>query len=204
MSEPFLGEIRMVGFNYNPRGWAFCNGQLMSIAQNSALFALLGTTYGGDGITTFALPDLRSRLPVGSQGVNPALPAIQQGELGGTTATTLTLQNLPIHTHAASYLPTGGTPLAVSVAVANIPAPASDPTGGILAQSQVPSRSAPTVVNSYAAVTDATATLAGVTVTGAGQVTVSPAGGGASFSNASPYIGINFVIATEGIFPSRN
>ncbi len=207
MSEPFIGEIIMFAGNFAPRGWQFCNGQILSIAQNTALFSILGTTYGGNGQTTFALPDLRGRAPVhaGMGAAGPGLSPVALGEVAGSLSTTLTILNLPAHNHVATFAPAAGsTPLAVSVAVANTPAPNSDPTAGILAQSQIPSRSAPTVVNSYAASTAATGALAGVSVSGTGQVTVAPAGGSQPFSNASPYLGINFIIATEGIFPSRN
>src|SRR5438105_10342167 len=98
MSEPFLGQIMLFGGNFAPRGWAFCNGQIMSIAQNTALFSLLGTTYGGDGITTFALPDLRGRAPVG-QGQGPGLSNITLGEASGTESITLTIANMPGHNH---------------------------------------------------------------------------------------------------------
>ena len=98
MSEPFLGEIRMLGFNFAPQGWAPCNGQLLSISQNTALFSLLGTTYGGDGTTTFALPDLRSRVPVG-QGQGPALSSYVEGQAGGAETVTLTAIQMPGHTH---------------------------------------------------------------------------------------------------------
>lgn len=97
MSEPFLGEIRMMGFNFNPRGWAKCDGQLLPISQNTALFSLLGTTYGGDGRTTFALPDLRGRLPKHA-GNGPGLPQLQQGAKGGAN----TISQVPAHTHTAS------------------------------------------------------------------------------------------------------
>lgn len=204
MSEPFLGEIRAVGFNFAPRGWAQCNGQLLSIAQNSALFSLLGTTYGGDGVQTFALPDLRGRAAVGV-GTGPGLSPIVQGQDGGAQQVTLTSLNLPAHTHVATYAPAAGsTPLAVTVAVANTPAPSSDPTSNILAQSQIPSRSDPTVVNSYApATTTPTVALGGVALTGTGQVTVTSTGGGQPFDNTSPYLGLIYMIALEGIFPSR-
>lgn len=98
MSEPFLGEIRMVGFNFPPRGWTFCDGQILPIAQNTALFSLLGTTYGGDGRTTFALPDLRGRVAV-HPGNGPGLPTYQWGQRGGTNNYTLTQGQLPSHTH---------------------------------------------------------------------------------------------------------
>ncbi|MGN6518458.1 MAG: phage tail protein [Dokdonella sp.] len=99
MSNPFIGEIRMVGFNFPPAGWAACNGQVLSIAQNDALFALIGTTYGGDGVTTFGLPDLRGRLPL-HQGTGVGLSGYTIGQSGGTETVTLLAQDMPIHQHA--------------------------------------------------------------------------------------------------------
>src|SRR5580765_3610287 len=98
MAEPFLGEIRAFGFYFAPLGWATCDGQIMSIAQNQALFSLLGTTYGGNGTTTFALPDLRSRVPV-HQGQGPGLSPYAEGQAGGTEAVTLAAAQMPQHTH---------------------------------------------------------------------------------------------------------
>jgi microcystin-dependent protein len=98
--DPFIGQIQAFGFNFEPRGWMFCNGQLISIAQNSALFSLLGTTYGGDGITTFALPDLRSRVSI-HQGQGPGLSNYALGESAGTEQITLLSSNLPTHSHSA-------------------------------------------------------------------------------------------------------
>jgi microcystin-dependent protein len=95
MADPFIGEVRMFAGTFAPVGWADCNGQLLAISQNSALFALIGTTYGGDGITTFALPDLRSRIPIGKQGAN-------LGESAGVESVTLTTAMLPAHSHPAS------------------------------------------------------------------------------------------------------
>lgn len=102
MATPFLGEVRMFGFNFAPRGWAYCNGQIMSIQQNSALFALLSTTYGGDGRTTFGLPDLRGRVPMhtGSGYV--------QGQRAGTENVTLTVNQIPSHTHSVQANKTAG------------------------------------------------------------------------------------------------
>lgn len=111
MAEPFLGEIRAVGFNFAPRGWADCNGQLLSIAQNSALFALLGTTFGGDGQTTFALPDFRSRCAIHADSNSFVL-----GQAAGVESVTLTSQQIPAHIHSMSASAGGGT--------------ASNPTGG--------------------------------------------------------------------------
>ena len=100
MGSPFIGEIRMVGFSFAPQGWATCDGQLMPIAENDALFALIGTTYGGDGQSTFALPDLRSRIPVHA-GQGPGLSNRVLGESSGTEAVTLTTQQIPSHAHPA-------------------------------------------------------------------------------------------------------
>jgi microcystin-dependent protein len=99
MSQPFIGEIRMFGGNFAPAGWAFCDGQLMPISENDALFILIGTTYGGDGQTTFALPDLRSRLPM-HMGQGPGLSARTIGEQGGVESVTLTVNQIPSHNHA--------------------------------------------------------------------------------------------------------
>src|ERR1700710_2907926 len=101
MSDPYLGEIRMAGFNFAPVGWALCWGQTISIAQNQALFSLLGVSFGGNGTTNFNLPDLRSRSPVGT-GQGPGLTAIEIGQLSGSENVTLTLGNMPSHTHAAT------------------------------------------------------------------------------------------------------
>src|SRR5437764_1676694 len=101
MSEPFLSEIRIFSFGYAPRSWAMCNGQLLPINQNTALFSLLGTTYGGNGQTTFALPDLRGRVPVG-QGAGPGLPAVQMGEVAGEPNHLLLTPEMPMHNHIVS------------------------------------------------------------------------------------------------------
>jgi len=101
MSEPFIGEIRLFPYDFAPRGWAFCHGQLLSIVQNTSLFALLGTTYGGDGRITFALPDLRGRVAV-SSGQGPGLSAYELGGVGGAESITLTEAELPTHTHQVS------------------------------------------------------------------------------------------------------
>jgi microcystin-dependent protein len=102
MSEPFIGEIRLVGFNFAPAGWAKCDGQLLSIAGNDALFSLIGTTYGGDGQNTFALPDFRSRIPI-HRGTGSSI-----GEIGGTETVTLTVNQIPTHTHPAQAQSGGG------------------------------------------------------------------------------------------------
>jgi microcystin-dependent protein len=172
MSEPFLGEIRLVGFNFEPRGWAFCNGQLLSIAQNTALFALLGTTYGGNGQTTFALPDLRGRAPI-HMGQGPGLTNRRIGEVGGSENVTLTANQLPAHNHNLNALA--------------VPAASGDPTQRLLAQSRgsvyAPPSETPVVMS---------------------QQAIGFAGGSQPHENMQPYLVMNYIIALEGIFPSRN
>ncbi len=123
MSEPFIGEIRLVGYNYPPRGWALCNGQLLPIAQNQALFSLLGTTYGGNGTTTFALPNLQGRRPIGLGAEGGSGPSYSHGQVGGEETTTLTPPQLPAHNHA----------FMASTSVGN----QTSPSGGHLAASAV-------------------------------------------------------------------
>ena len=168
MSEPFVGEIRPFGFNFAPRGWATCSGQILSIEQNTALFALIGTTFGGDGQTTFALPDLRGRVAVGAD-QGPGLPDVQLGEVSGTETETLLLTQIPVHTHAA--------------AVSTAPATTHQASGNF------PAKSARKV---FADIAD-----------GAGGAGGS-AGGSQPHNNMQPYLTINFCIALDGIFPSRN
>ena len=195
----------MFAGNFAPRGWAFCQGQILSIAQNQALFSIIGTTYGGNGTTTFALPDLRTRAPVGAAPGSttpvPGLTPVIVGEQGGAQNVTLTLNQIPQHTHAATFTP---PTLAVSVEVANVAATAQTPDGNILAQAQQPGRT-PVLVDAYAAPSAKTGVLGGVSLTASGgAVAVSVAGGGLPVSVQSPYLGMNYIIALEGIYPSRN
>lgn len=205
MSEPFIGEIRMVGFNFAPRGWAFCQGQIMSIAQNSALFSLLGTMYGGNGQTTFGLPDMRSRSPVG-MGQGPGLSNIVQGEMSGTENVTLLTSNMPAHNH---LVPPSTVPVAVSGQVAM---PASTDAAGVAS----PANAVPAAGSSggrpfslYNSAQSGSATLAPFDVALNGSANVPTTETGVAGSNMpvslrNPFIGINFVIALEGIFPSHN
>ncbi|MBC6994604.1 tail fiber protein [Neolewinella lacunae] len=181
MATPILGEIRQFGFNFAPRGWAFCNGQLMSIAQNNALFALLGTIYGGDGRTTFALPDLRGRVAF-TFGQGPGLSNYQQGARAGAETQTLLLTQLPGHTHG---LTSGRVSIPASAEDAN----QDEASGHYLANG-----------NFYHANPDA--------VYGGGPIPLSgstdPTGGNQPHSLMQPYLVTNFCIAIQGIFPSRN
>lgn len=146
MAEPFLGEIKICALNFAPRGWAFCHGQLLPISQYSALFSLLGTNYGGDGRTTFGLPDLRGRIPLG-EGSGPGLSNHRLGQRGGAETTTLTANNLPAHTHALN-----------SATAAE--GDSNDPAGRLLAQ---------TDARSYSDQGPAVASGGATAVTGGGQ-----------------------------------
>ena len=198
MSEPFLGQITLFAGNFAPRGWAFCEGQQLSIAQNSALFSILGTTYGGNGQTTFALPDLRGRAPV-QQGQGPGLSRYSLGQQSGSEHVTLTAGQMPPHTHGAKL---AGDAVSVSVKVANVASTAASPAGNVPAQSGTAERPAQPV-NSYAAATAATGELGGVEVKGSGAINVDPAGGGQPISTVQPVLALNYIIALEGIFPPR-
>ncbi|MEY3897066.1 MAG: hypothetical protein RLZZ214_2587 [Verrucomicrobiota bacterium] len=181
-----MAEIKMFAGTFAPRGYVFCNGQLMSIAQNSALFSLLGTTYGGNGVQTFGIPDLRGRCPIhsgNSQG--PGLPVVQLGELAGTPNVTLLATQMPAHNHAL----TGAT---AAVPCTSGGGTLDNPTGAI------PSGSASH--EDYAAAGAATGVMASAPVSGS----TSLAGNNQPFSVMQPYLGLNFIIATEGIYPSRN
>ena len=175
MSSPFLGEVRCFGFNFAPKGWATCDGQLLSIQQNTALFALLGTTYGGNGVNTFALPDLRSRTPL-HFGQGLGLSPYSLGEPIGVETVTLVSNQLPQHSH----------PL-IGV---NVTADKRPPTGRSFA-------------NDSSATADFYAPPGGSTTT-LSPSTVTATGGSAPHSNMQPYLVVNFCIAMQGIFPSRN
>jgi microcystin-dependent protein len=165
----------LVGFNFAPKGWMFCNGQLLSIAQNTALFSLLGTTYGGDGITTFALPDLRGRV-ANHFGQGPGLSNYVQGEVSGTETVTLLITELPAHNHAV--LANSGT--------GNTNSPEGALLGGY-------GTSLPP---------EGPYTNAGANTTLAANA-VGPSGGSQPHNNLSPFLTLNYIIATEGIYPSR-
>jgi microcystin-dependent protein len=171
MSDPFLGELRVFGFNFAPRGWAQCNGQTLSIAQNTALFSLLGTTYGGDGRTTFQLPNLQSRVPV-HIGQGTGLSQYIIGTPGGQENVAIGIANMPSHNHP--LLGTSGD------------ATLSRPGGAVLARTED---------EIYGASPDGTTLNA---------LAMGLQGGSIPINNIQPYLALNFCIALQGIFPSRN
>jgi microcystin-dependent protein len=181
MSNQFLGEIRIFAGNFAPRGWALCQGQLMAIAQNTALFSLLGTSYGGDGRVTFALPDLRGRAPV-QQGQGPGLSPYDVGELQGTELASLLLTEMPGHTHL--------------IGVNNVAGTVTDPTDGIAAPINTGTARSPDLKYLGYTAPPANGTM--------NPAAMSVAGGGQPHNNLQPYVCITYIIATEGIFPSRN
>ena len=172
MSNPFLGEIRLFPYNFAPRGWAFCAGQILPIAQNTALFSLLGTTYGGNGVTTFALPDLRGRVAI-SSGQGPGLSDYLLGQIGGVESITLNSTQLPAHAHP--FAP---------------PCNTDDPSAGS------PKNNFPASVGNPIYATTSNAAM------GAGTTGLS--GSGQPFPILQPYLTLNYCIALNGIFPSRN
>jgi microcystin-dependent protein len=171
MAETFLGQITIVSFGFAPNGYALCNGQLLPISQNAALFSLLGTFYGGDGITTFALPNLQGASPVHVGTNSVSGNTVVQGQNGGEATHTLISEEMPSHTHQA--LGSSGT------------ASASTPAGNSWATS---------TANAYSNTSNVAMNPAAI----------SAAGGGQAHDNFQPYLVVNFVIALQGIFPTRN
>jgi microcystin-dependent protein len=172
MSEPFIAEVRIFAGNFAPRGWAFCSGQLLPISQNTALFSLIGTTYGGDGRTTTALPNLQDQVPM-HPGRGPGLTSRRLGERGGTDTVTLISNQIPSHTHSMK-------------GVSDAPNQSS-PAGARLAAAPM-----------YEA-GDTTGTLADLASSAMGN-----SGSGGSHNNIQPYLGLFFIIALVGLYPSRN
>ncbi len=175
MSEPFIAEIRILPYNFAPRGWAFCDGQLLPIAQNTALFSLIGTIYGGDGRTTMALPNLQGRAAM-HPGQGPGLTTRSLGESGGAESVTLTPNQMPAHTHALTASnEIGEDRSAVGEAVARS-------TGGAL----------------YGPLPTPPASLVAMA-----PESVPNVGGGTAHNNMMPYLTLNFCIALQGLYPSR-
>lgn len=171
-------------------------GQIMSIAQNTALFSLLGTTFGGNGQTTFGLPDLRGRTPIGT-GQGPGLPNVNLGEISGAPTHTLIITEMPAHNHVA--VPTLTASPSASTAAATTNTPAAGLVPAVLPR--MGSGPAATTINGYAPKDDTTSLAPGAVT---GSITVGIAGGSQPFSIMQPYLGMNYIIAIEGIFPSRN
>ncbi|MEO6523477.1 MAG: tail fiber protein [Mucilaginibacter sp.] len=210
MDSPFIGQIQSFGFNYPPRGWMLCQGQTMSISQYTTLFALIGTTYGGDGVQTFVLPDLRGRVAI-AQGHGPGLSNYVIGQVTGTESINILQANLPAHTHVATFTPSGGgggTPLTATLNVVN--------AAGTAVLAGATGTSYLAGAHGLGSAAGIYATTGTTTALNPGSITVSgSAGGGGTVINAlagnnipipilQPYLAINYSIAMEGLFPSRN
>jgi microcystin-dependent protein len=176
--EGMIGEIRLFAGNFAPRSWAFCQGQVLSIASNSALFSILGTTYGGNGQTTFALPNFQGRDVIGT-GTGPGLNTFSLGQQGGTETNTLSVSNLPAHTH--EMMASADSPIGNSA------------SGAVLASN---SRSTtPPMPNIYDAGSSNPVTMASTT---------GNSGGNIPMTNMQPYLVLNYIICLQGLFPVRN
>lgn len=173
MADPFVAEIRIFPFNFAPQGWAFCDGQLLPLSQNTALFSLLGTTYGGNGKSNFALPDLQGRAPM-QPGQGPGLSLHDLGEAGGSDTVTLLASETPVHTHAVRAH-------ALDLAELNAPNPN----------------------RTLAASTNATAYAPAANLVSMAPATFPPAGGDLPHNNLMPYLTLTFCIALQGVFPPR-
>jgi len=177
-SQPYLGAIFMFAGNFAPRGFQLCQGQILPIAQNTALFSILGTTYGGNGTSTFALPDLRGRGPIG-EGQGPGLSPVVLGQQGGSQNVSILVSNMPAHNHLVN--------------VSTVLAAQASPANNFLAP---PVDSTPAAGTGYNNTATSGATLA--------QGAVGIAGQNVPVNVQNPYLGINYIIAVQGIFPSRN
>jgi microcystin-dependent protein len=174
MANPFVAEIRIFPFNFAPKGWAFCDGQILPLSQNTALFSLLGTTYGGDGKSNFALPDMQGNAPM-HPGQGPGLSLHDLGETGGSDTVTLLESEMPSHSHSLMVEPLGAT----------LPSPSPNTgfgkSAGVSAYSQTSTSGLVTMADS----------------------TVAPAGGDQPHNNLMPYLTLNFCIALQGVYPPR-
>jgi microcystin-dependent protein len=188
MAEPFIGQVMIFAGNFAPRNWAYCDGTLLQISQNQALFSLLGTNYGGDGRVTFALPDLRGRVPL-APGTGPGLANYRLGQEGGVEDVTLNSTQMPSHSHTATATTT------TTIMAEGSPGTVSDPTGNILASGTNIFRP-----NSRAEDVAMDPDMVSAETT----VNVSATGGGQVHENRQPYLAINYIIALQGIYPSRS
>ncbi len=190
--DEFIGTIKAFGFSWAPRGWAQCNGQLLPIAQYQAVFSLLGTTYGGDGRTTFALPDLRGRVPI-NQGTGAGLSNRTMGAKSGTESNVLNINQMPSHAHQVNFTGQSAT-ASVSIPAVNDGGTLEETEGNILANH----------AGAFAAATSADTSLSAFTSPLQGMAATTSEGGTTPVNNMPPFLAVNYCICLEGIYPSRN
>ena len=189
--QAFLSTILVWPPNFAPNGWALCAGQLMSISQNTALFSLLGATYGGDGITTFGLPNLQGRVPVGA-GQGPGLSLYNLGDNGGVESVTLGINTIPQHSHSATQNLSVSLPAVTTTGTTNQPGPSVAPAA--------PTDAARNPVNIYSNATP-NQNLGKPSISG--TISIGLTGNGLPHENRQPYLAVNYIIALQGFFPSR-
>ena len=206
MAQPFIGEIRMWGGTFAPLGWIFCDGSLQPISQYDTLYALIGTTYGGDGQSTFGLPDLRGRLPI-HMGQGSSLSSFRLGQTGGNANTTITQANLPSHSHATTFTPSNVVQPTATGQVMGSSA-AGNPGGRTTAY--IAGSTATGGTDIYSNQQIAPQNIAGVSAQltagdpmGQATITVTPAGNSIPLATIPPYLAVTFIIATQGIYPSQ-
>ncbi len=192
--DPFVGEIQMVAFPFAPVGFALCDGSLLPVSQYPALYSLIGAAYGGDGVTTFALPDLRGRSPV-SAGNGPGLEPVHIGQKGGSESVTLTTNQLPSHTHTATVQPGAHAQQNCYAGIGSL----TSPTGAIPSEVLEPVNGG--ALQAFATPAAANQTMAPLPLTL--QIGVGATGGGAAVGIRNPFVGVYYIIALEGIYPSR-
>jgi microcystin-dependent protein len=206
--QGYMAEIRCFAGDFAPKTWALCYGQTMAITTNQALFSLLGTTYGGNGTSTFQLPDLRGRIPLGAGNPSYGGSSFVLGQIGGQENHTLLITEMPRHTHVATVTPsTAGSTISYTLCGTGLPGTLTDPKGDLLAsddgsgsaQVYAPATPAPTLVT----MAPDSVTLTNLTP-GTPNVTVGITGGNQPHTNTQPVLGMNYIICLTGIFPSRN
>ena len=196
--EGTLGEIRLFAGNFAPRNWAFCEGQLIAISQNQSLYAVLGTIYGGDGRTTFGLPDLRSRVAVGT-GHGLGLSQYPLGYAGGQETNRLSVAQLPTHAHTATF---SGTATTADLAAFNGTPNESDGNNATSVASSNGERTPTSYLSNEASNASIKNSVTGIT--SAGTIKVDDSGSSQMVENRQPYMAMNYIICMEGLFPSRN
>ena len=200
--DPFIGQIIMFAGNFAPRDWAFCDGQLLPISQNQSLYSILGITYGGDGRTTFGLPDFRGRVPIG-QGQGNGLTTRRMGEQIGIEEVTLSTAQMPIHSHAAKTTISGSS-VAAKLNASSAEGTTNVPLNNYLA---MPTNIARSSVNMYGSSADVEMANDAIKIDVSGlsaETTVNQTGGNSAHNNIQPSLVMNYIICVNGVYPPRN